>query len=251
MSDALGKGELDLKTRGRLALTVAENNGCGHCLSAHTYIGKNMLQLDDAELSANRDASSGDPKAQAALRFAAQVVRARGHVSDGDLAAVQAAGYSQAQVLEIVMGQPYLQHRGGPRGFLKVLGPRTLAFADVAGNRQYISVGNLADNPKVHLFLMDYANRQRVKVWGTAKVVEDDAALLEKLVMPDGGKAERAIVIDVVAWDANCPQHIPVLLEAEDVKALLDAKDRRIAELEAKLLSSSRRSAAPPRREPG
>ncbi len=103
LSDALGKGELDLKTRGRLALTVAENNGCGYCLSAHTYIGKNMLQLDDAEVSANRDASSGDPKAQAALRFAAQVVRARGHVSDGDLAAVQAAGYSQAQVLEIVM----------------------------------------------------------------------------------------------------------------------------------------------------
>lgn len=132
-------------------------------------------------------------------------------------------------------GQPYVQHRGGPRGFLHVLGPRTLAFADVAGNRQFISVGNLADNPKVHLFLMDYANRQRVKVWGTAKVVEDDAALLAKLAMPGGGKPERAIVIDVVAWDANCPQHIPVLVEAEAVKALLDAKDRRIAELEAKL----------------
>jgi predicted pyridoxine 5'-phosphate oxidase superfamily flavin-nucleotide-binding protein len=122
---------------------------------------------------------------------------------------------------------------------LKVLGPRTLAFADVAGNRQYISVGNLADNPKVHLFLMDYANRQRVKVWGTAKVVEGDAALLTTLAMPDGGTPERAIVIDVVAWDANCPQHIPVLLEAEDAKALLDAKDRRIAELEAKLRRSS------------
>lgn len=147
-------------------------------------------------------------------------------------------------------GQPYVQHRGGPRGFLHVLGPRTLAFADVAGNRQFISVGNLADNPKVHLFLMDYANRQRVKVWGTAKVVEGDAALLARLAMPGGGKPERAIVIDVLAWDANCPQHIPVLLEAEDVKALLDAKDRRIAELEAKL-SSSRSSSAPPGRAPG
>jgi len=103
LSDALGKGELDLKTRGRLAMTVAENNGCDYCLSAHTYLGKNMLHLDDAELTANRDASSADPKAQAALRFAAQVVRARGHVSDAELQAVQAAGFNQAQVLEIVM----------------------------------------------------------------------------------------------------------------------------------------------------
>jgi uncharacterized peroxidase-related enzyme len=103
LGEALGKGELDLKTRGRLALTVAETNGCDYCLSAHTFIGKNMLQLDDAELSANRDASSNDPKAQAALRFAAQVVRARGHVTDAELQAVQAAGFTQAQVLEIVM----------------------------------------------------------------------------------------------------------------------------------------------------
>jgi predicted pyridoxine 5'-phosphate oxidase superfamily flavin-nucleotide-binding protein len=132
-------------------------------------------------------------------------------------------------------GQPYIQHRGGPRGFLKVLGKRTLAFADVAGNRQYISVGNLADNPKVHLFLMDYAHRQRVKVWGTARVVEDDPALLAKLRTDGGGRAERAIVIDVLAWDANCPQHIPVLVEAEAVQPLLEAKDARIAALEARL----------------
>lgn len=102
LSDALGKGELDLATRGRLALTVAETNGCDYCLSAHSYIGKNMLRLDDAELSANRDASSSDPKAQAALRFATQVVRTRGHVSDAELQAVKAVGFSQSQVLEIV-----------------------------------------------------------------------------------------------------------------------------------------------------
>jgi uncharacterized protein len=132
-------------------------------------------------------------------------------------------------------GQPYIQHRGGPRGFLRVLGPRTLAFADVAGNKQYISVGNLADNAKVHLYLMDYAHRQRVKIWGTARVVEGDEALQKRVQLPGAGKVERVIVIDVVAWDANCPQHIPVLLEAEDVKALLDEKDRRIAELEARL----------------
>lgn len=132
-------------------------------------------------------------------------------------------------------GQPYIQHRGGPRGFLKVLDPHTVAFADYAGNRQYISVGNLTENPKVQLFLMDYAHRQRVKVWGTAKVVEGDPALLERLAVPGGGTPERAIVITVTAWDANCPQHIPVLLEAEAVQAALEVRDRRIAELEARL----------------
>jgi predicted pyridoxine 5'-phosphate oxidase superfamily flavin-nucleotide-binding protein len=136
-------------------------------------------------------------------------------------------------------GQPYIQHRGGPRGFLKVLDEHTLAFADYAGNRQYISLGNLTENPKVQLFLMDYAHRQRVKVWGTAKVVEGDAALLARLAVPGGGTPERAIVITVTAWDANCPQHIPVLLEAEAVQAALDARDRRIAELEAKLARRS------------
>ncbi len=149
-----------------------------------------------------------------------------------DFIAGQRSFYLATSNLE---GQPYIQHRGGPRGFLHVLGPRTLAFADVGGNRQYISVGNLADNPKVCLFLMDYAHRQRVKVWGTAKVIEDDPALLARLAMPGGGKPERAIVIDVATWDANCPKYIPVLLEAEQVKELLDEKDRRIAELEAQL----------------
>lgn len=132
-------------------------------------------------------------------------------------------------------GQPYIQHRGGPRGFLKVLDARTLAFADVAGNRQYISVGNLEENAKVHLFLIDYATRQRIKVWGTAKVVEDDPALLQRLTVSGGGKPERAMVIHVEAWDANCPQHIPMMFDAEDVQEALAVRDRRIAELEAKL----------------
>ena len=82
-------------------------------------------------------------------------------------------------------GQPYIQHRGGPPGFLKVLDDRTLAFADFAGNRQYITLGNLSENPKAFLFLMDYANRQRVKLWGTARVVEDDAELLDHLRDPN------------------------------------------------------------------
>lgn len=133
-------------------------------------------------------------------------------------------------------GQPYIQHRGGPPGFLHVLDDKTLAFADLRGNRQYISLGNLAENPKVHLFLIDYAHRRRVKIWGEATVVEDDPALVARLA-PAGqeGRPERAVVIRVDAWDANCPQHIPQRLEAEDVATALASRDRRIAELEAEL----------------
>ena len=134
-------------------------------------------------------------------------------------------------------GQPYIQHRGGPPGFLHVLDPKTIAFVDFAGNRQYITQGNLSENPKAQLFLIDYAQRSRVKIWGTARVIEEDAALLAKL-MPPGYRArpERVIVFNVTAWDANCPQHIPQRLDAVDVKAALDARDLRIAQLEAELL---------------
>jgi len=133
-------------------------------------------------------------------------------------------------------GQPYVQHRGGPPGFLRMLDTHTLAFADYAGNRQYISLGNLADNPRAQLFLIDYAERRRVKIWGTARVVESDANLLAKL-MPEGYRArpEQVIVFDVHAWDANCPQHIPRRFEADDVEAALQQRDQRIAELEAEL----------------
>lgn len=133
-------------------------------------------------------------------------------------------------------GQPYIQHRGGPKGFLHVLDEHTLAFADFAGNRQYISLGNLEDNPKVHLFLIDYAHLRRVKIWGEAKVVEDDPALLARLA-PKGyaARPERVFVIRVVAWDVNCPQHIPQRIDAADVAEALASRDRRIAELEAEL----------------
>ena len=133
-------------------------------------------------------------------------------------------------------GQPYIQHRGGPAGFLHVLDERTLAFADFSGNRQYISVGNLAENPKAYLFLIDYAERRRIKLWGEARVVEDDPALVAKL-MPQGYKArpEQAIVFSVSAWDTNCPQHIPQRFEAADVAAALAERDKRIAALEAEL----------------
>ena len=133
-------------------------------------------------------------------------------------------------------GQPYIQHRGGPTGFLRVLDDRTIGFADFAGNRQYITQGNLADNPKAHLFLIDYAHRQRVKIWGQARVVEGDKTLLDRL-MPQGYKArpEQVILFTVSAWNANCPQHIPQRFEAADVAAALAERDHRIEALEAEV----------------
>ena len=100
---ALAKGQLDAATRGRIALAVAQNNGCDYCLSAHTYLGKNIVKLSDAEMAANRAGGSTDPKAAAAVRLATEIVKTRGHVSDADLKAVKDAGYSDAQIIEIVM----------------------------------------------------------------------------------------------------------------------------------------------------
>ncbi|PNG25435.1 pyridoxamine 5'-phosphate oxidase family protein [Methylocella silvestris] len=133
-------------------------------------------------------------------------------------------------------GQPYIQHRGGPPGFLRVLDDKTIGFADFAGNRQYVTLGNLAENPKAQLFLIDYAQRRRIKIWGEARAVENDDGLLAGL-MPDGYRArgEQAILFTVSAWDANCPQHIPQRFEAADVAAALGERDRRIAALEAEL----------------
>jgi predicted pyridoxine 5'-phosphate oxidase superfamily flavin-nucleotide-binding protein len=133
-------------------------------------------------------------------------------------------------------GQPYIQHRGGPPGFLRVLDETTLGFADYRGNRQYISIGNLTENPKVHLFLIDYARRARIKIWGEAKVVEDDPALVESLMPPDyDARPEQAFLIRVSAWDANCPQHIPQQFDARDVAAALAERDAKIAELEQEI----------------
>jgi hypothetical protein len=133
-------------------------------------------------------------------------------------------------------GQPYIQHRGGPKGFVKILDKHTLAFADYSGNRQYITQGNLSENRKAHIFLMDYAHRRRVKIWGEARVVDDDPALLRSL-MPSGYRArpEQVILFKIAAWDTNCPQHIPQKFDAADVAAALAARDARIAELEAEL----------------
>lgn len=131
-------------------------------------------------------------------------------------------------------GQPYIQHRGGPPGFLRVMDARTIAFADFTGNRQYITQGNLTDNPQAHLFLIDYENARRAKLWGTARIVEGDAELAARL-MPDGYKArvEQVLLFTVIAWDLNCPQHIPQRFEAEDVAETIKALQARIVALEA------------------
>jgi len=133
-------------------------------------------------------------------------------------------------------GQPYIQHRGGPAGFLRVMDDQTIGFVDYSGNRQYITSGNLAENPKAHLFLIDYARRRRIKIWGEARVVEGDAALIA-ILASEGYQArpEQVMLFTVTAWDANCPQHIPQRFEAADVAAALKERDDRIAELEARL----------------
>ncbi len=153
-----------------------------------------------------------------------------------DLAAFIAAQRSVYLATVSSDGAPYIQHRGGPPGFIRVIDENTLAFADFKGNRQYITQGNLEGNPKAHLFLMDYANRRRIKIWGEARVVEDDPELLEQL-MPDDYRArpEQVLVFTIKAWDVNCPQHIPQRFEAEDVERAIAERDARIAELEAEI----------------
>jgi len=155
---------------------------------------------------------------------------------DDNLAAFLAGTNSMFLATASADGQPYIQHRGGPQGFIRILDRHTLAFADYSGNRQYITQGNLAENPKANIFIMDFAHRRRVKLWGTARVVEDDPALLTSL-MPQGYKArpEQVILFTIAAWDTNCPQHIPQKFDAGDVAAALASRDARIAELETEL----------------
>jgi len=155
---------------------------------------------------------------------------------NGDVAIFIAQQTSVFLATANAAGQPYIQHRGGPPGFLRVLDEQTIAFADFRGNRQYITAGNLAENAKAYLFLIDYAQRRRLKIWGTARVVEDDPALLAALT-PAGypAKVEQAIVFHVEAWDRNCPQHIPQRFEAADVAAALAQRDAKIAALEGEV----------------
>jgi uncharacterized protein len=131
-------------------------------------------------------------------------------------------------------GAPYIQHRGGPKGFIKVLDDKTLGFADYAGNRQYITISNLAGNDRAYLFLIDFAARRRIKVWGRARAVEDDPALMARLI--DAGyraRPERAIVFTVDAWDVNCSQHITARFSEDEIAGATVVMRERIAALEA------------------
>ena len=143
-------------------------------------------------------------------------------------------------------GQPYIQYRGGSPGFLKVVDEQTLGFADFGGNRQYITLGNLSENPQAFIFLMDYANSQRVKLWGKARVVEGDATLEERLRDAEyPGKVERAILFTIKAWDVNCSQHIHQRFSQRQIAPLIEQLQERIVELEAEVdYLKSKQSAA-------
>ncbi|MEB3280055.1 MAG: pyridoxamine 5'-phosphate oxidase family protein [Lyngbya sp.] len=133
-------------------------------------------------------------------------------------------------------GWPYIQFRGGPVGFLKILDEKTLGFADFGGNCQYLSIGNLSVNDRVFLFLMDYTNRRRLKIWGRAKIEYNNPNLIEQLRVPEyEATAERAFLIHVEAWDWNCPQHIPIKYSEAQVAEMLAPLQARIQELEAQL----------------
>ena len=133
-------------------------------------------------------------------------------------------------------GQPYVQHRGGPKGFIRALDETTLGFADYAGNRPYITLGTLAENDQAFLFLMDYAHRRRVKIWGRARIIEADPELLSRLMRKGyPARAERAVLFEVRAWDMNCPRHSPQKLDAAEVAEVLAKLQARIQSLEAEI----------------
>ena len=133
-------------------------------------------------------------------------------------------------------GYPYIQHRGGKAGFLKVLDENRLGFADFGGNKQYITLGNLTDNPKAFIFLMDYRNKRRVKIWGRAEYIEDDEILLSSLADSGyEGRPERAIIFTIDAWDSNCPQHITQMWSEAEIAPVVNAMNARIEELEAEV----------------
>lgn len=158
-----------------------------------------------------------------------------GNTITPDIAAYLAQANSAYLSTVSADGQPYIQHRGGPAGFLKVVDDRTIGFADYVGNRQYITTGNLRDNPKAFLFVMDYAHRRRLKIWGEARVTRDPREI-EKLVDEEyDARVEQAILFKVNAWDRNCPQHIPQLFSADAVAAAMNELEERNKALEAEV----------------
>jgi predicted pyridoxine 5'-phosphate oxidase superfamily flavin-nucleotide-binding protein len=162
-------------------------------------------------------------------------VTVRSALTDDDRAFIERAAMCFIATAD-AEGRPDCSYKGGLPGFVRVLDERTLGFADFKGNRQYITTGNLAENAKAFMFIMDYARQRRVKIWGRARVVEDDEELLARL-RPEGypARPEQAILFDIEAWDTNCPQHIPQMFHAEDVARAIEQFQARIRELEAEV----------------
>jgi predicted pyridoxine 5'-phosphate oxidase superfamily flavin-nucleotide-binding protein len=218
------------------------HRGLRHGLSA--YIGVTPVHLGDIPMTAYSSDVAFTPTVKAlqeqrGSRSHYAKMEAKGGwrtAITADLAGFLAEARSLYLATANAEGQPYIQHRGGPPGFVRVIDERTLGFADFKGNRQYITTGNLADNPRAYIFVMDYAQRRRVKLWGRARVVENDDALLARL-WPEGYQArpEQVILFEIEAWDTNCPQHIPQMFHAEDVGQTILQFQARIRELEAEL----------------
>lgn len=177
LTSAMANAKIGEKLHHQAKLAVSEMNACDYCTAILCAIGPNA-GLTAADLVEGRLARAEDARTDAALKFAKAVLETQGKVSEENLRAVRQAGFGDAEIVEIVagmdmfylgtanaQGQPYIQYRGGPPGFLKVLDDQTLGFADFGGNRQYITLGNLSENPRAFIFLMDYANSRRVKVW--------------------------------------------------------------------------------------
>ena len=169
-----------------------------------------------------------------AERYARKIAHGFPNAVTPELAAFIAEQDTAFLATTSAQGQPYIQHRGGPKGFIKVVDERTLGFADYRGNRQYITVGNLSENDRDYLFVLDFSRRQRIKFWGRARVVENDDALIEKLF--DHGyqaRPERVILFTIEAWDQNCSQHITARMTVPEVEGLLGTVQEHIAALQA------------------
>jgi len=197
------------------------------------------------------DIAYTDAVKQAQIQRGTRAAMARGRLGAGwfdsanaDLAAFLAERDHFFLGTASAAGQPYIQHRGGPPGFLKVLDEKTLGFADFRGNRQYISVGNLAENDRAFIFVIDYALQRRIQLWGRAEIVEGDAVLLQHLHHPQyQARPERAVLFHLDLWAINCPQHITQRVSADEIAPVLARYEARIAELEAEL--ALRKEAAP------
>ncbi|MDI1345229.1 MAG: pyridoxamine 5'-phosphate oxidase family protein [Pseudolabrys sp.] len=198
-----------------------------------------MTASNNADIVFTPAAQAAQEQRGSAKAYAARLEEGFPDTVTPDLAAFIAEQDTAFLGTASAQGAPYIQHRGGPKGFIKVIDARTLGFADYRGNRQYITLANLSENDRAYLFLLDPARKQRIKLWGRARVVENDPALVERLFDQGSNakaykaKPERAILFTIEAWDVNCSQHIVTRFTEADIAGALDTVQNKIAELEA------------------